>query len=362
MYAFGLLRGLARFVADGELDLVCFAKSEDAPKIASSAPWAEVVEVGPIPMGRPGRLIWEQTALPALLRRAQADVFHGIHYSLPLASKVRSSVVFHDPTFWTHPEVHSPAKVAYFRGMARLASLRARVVFTVSEWAKERLCPLLGIDPDRVRVVYHGVDEFLFEPDCHESLREFREGLGVGEARLVAFVGTIEPRKNLPRLAMAVEILSRRLGDPGVALAIAGQRGWKMGNVEEWIQRGRRGGWLVDLGYVDDSTKRALLRSADAFAYVSLAEGFGIPVIEAFASGTPVVTSEGTATAEVAGGAALLVDPYDAVSIADALESILTDTDTTKRLVEAGRVRAAEFTWSETARRTLNGWLYAAGR
>jgi glycosyltransferase involved in cell wall biosynthesis len=361
-YAFGLLGGLQSAVASGNLELICFAKSQDAAEIAAAAPYAEVVEVGPFKLGRPIRLAWEQTRLPALIRKARADVFHGIHYSLPLASSIPSTVVLHDPTFWTHPEFHTAAKVAYFRAMARLAARRSRLVFTVSRWSKQHLCDHLGIEDQKIRVAYHGVDDFLFEPVTPEALQSMRDRLGASDAKLVAFVGTVEPRKNLPRLVMAVEILRRRLGEPGVVLAIAGQRGWKIAEAERWIERGRRKGWLVDMGYIDEPTKRVLLQAADCFAYVSLAEGFGIPVLEAFASGTPVVTSDRTATAEVAGDAAALVDPYDVFAIAEALESVLVDDTTLWRLVEAGRARAAEFSWEAAGRETLAGWLEAAGR
>ncbi len=358
-YAFGLLSALSPYVEANELDLICLAKTDDVSEVQSLVPAGEVVDVGSFRFGRPERLVWEQTVLPAMLRRIKARLFHGIHYSIPVASGVPSTVVFHDPTFWTHPELHSPSKVAYFRTMGRIASARSRLIFTVSNWSKESLVSILGLNPSKIRVVYHGVDEHLFEPASPGELDGLRKELGAEDAWLIAFVGTIEPRKNLPRLAMAVDMVRNRIDDRKVLLAVAGQTGWKTSESRAWLERGKEGGWIVELGYIDDSKKRLLLQAADLFAYVSLAEGFGIPALEALACRTPVVTSNRTATAEVASSAAMLVDPYDVHSIAGAIESLLRDRDLSESLVSAGETRAAEFTWTETARRTIEGWLDA---
>ncbi len=355
-YALGLLGGLSEACAAGELDLVCIVKAADAETAASRAPHAELVEVPSLRLGRPGRLAWEQTGLVRLLGKIRPDIFHGIHYTLPLASTLPATVVLHDPTFWTHPHLHAPTKVAYFRTVAPSSARKARLVLTVSEWSRRELSRLLRIEPEKVRAIHHGVDDYLLEPESPEELASLRSSLDATSKPLVAFLGTLEPRKNIPRLVMAVEKVRDILGDPGVVLAVAGQKGWKTKAIEDWLTRGERAGWLVRLGYVDERTKRLLLQAADVVAYPSLAEGFGIPVLEAFASGTPVLTSDRTATAEVAGDSALVVDPYDVGAISRGLVSLLTDASLRSRLSEAGRKRASRFSWREAAAETLKVW------
>ena len=358
-YALGLLKGLLKAIEDGRVQLVCIVTPRDVEEVLAQAPGAEIIEAGPFLLGRAGRIAWEQTVLPALLKKCRADLFHGIHYTVALRSRLPQTVVFHDPTFWTNPAVHTRLKVAYFRRMAWLASKRVRLVFTVSNWSKNTLCAVLRLPPEKVRVTYHGVDESLLERASQEEIQRFRDSIAASDAKLIVFIGTIEPRKNIPRLAMAVELLRERIKDQSVLLAVAGQRGWMTNESEKWLERGERQGWIRRLGYVDEAQKRLLLQSADAFVYPSLAEGFGIPIVEAFASGTPVVTSNRGATAEIANGAAVLINPYDVVEMTRAMEKILCDPAKAERLRELGAARASEFTWEKTAQSTMEGWLAA---
>jgi glycosyltransferase involved in cell wall biosynthesis len=171
----------------------------------------------------------------------------------------------------------------------------------------------------------------------------------------VLFVGTVEPRKNLPRVVDAFA----RIGRPDVELVLVGPTGWNEDVAPAVAALGAR---ARALGFVPRHDLAPLYAGAAAFVYPSLREGFGLPVLEAMAQGTPVVTSAATSTAEVAGDAALLVDPFDVDAIAAAIDRALTDGEVARRLRDAGRARAAEFPWSRTAEMTLAVYREAVSR
>jgi alpha-1,3-rhamnosyl/mannosyltransferase len=203
-------------------------------------------------------------------------------------------------------------------------------VIAVSEHTKQELVELLGTPEEKIRVVPNGVSD-VFSPDGPAEAGDY-----------VLAVGTLEPRKNLTRLAEATQRL-------GVELRVAGDAGWGDVRLE--------GNLIRRLGRVSDDELARLYRGARCLAYPSLEEGFGIPIVEAMASGTPVVTSRGGATEEVAGHAAVLVDPLDPDSIAAGIEEAAARRD---ELVAAGRERARAFSWAETVRRTVDVYREAA--
>jgi glycosyltransferase involved in cell wall biosynthesis len=196
-------------------------------------------------------------------------------------------------------------------------------------------CEAAGIAAAKLRHVPLGVES---EPATPEAVAAARRRYGLDRPYVLS-VGTLEPRKNLRRLVDAFD----RLGHDDRLLAIVGPEGWGDGGLPA-------GGRVRLLGFVPEAELHALYAGADAFAYPSLHEGFGLPVAEAMAQGTPVITSAGTSTQEVAGGAAILVNPADVADIAAGIEAALADHD---RLAAAGRLRAAELSWDATAALTL---------
>lgn len=253
----------------------------------------------------------------------------------------------HDTGFLDNPERSSRRGRAFFpRAWAAVAE-RARLVVCPSAVVAAD-CARHGLDPARVRVVPWGVDPPLSQPADAERMRAER-GL---PARFALWVGTLEPRKNLPALVEAI----RRV--PGLDLAVVGPAGWNLDGADVLAPLGER---AHRLGPVADAELSALYRAASVFVFPSLLEGFGLPVAEAMAHGTPVVTSAGTATEEVAGGAARLVDPHDPADIAAAVAEVLDDAKGTARLVAAGRERAAELTWAATAAGYLQVFAEAIG-
>jgi glycosyltransferase involved in cell wall biosynthesis len=275
--------------------------------------------------------VWYPFVLPRLARRARLDVLHCPTFRAPLAPPACPLVVtVHDLAVLRHPETFNQWTRRYSRMCVPRVARAATLVIAVSEHTKRELVELLGTSEEKIRVVPNGVAE-VFGPEGPAETGDY-----------VLAVGTLEPRKNLTRLAEA----TRRLG---VELRVVGAPGW--GRVELGGDGVRR------LGRVSDEELARLYRGARCLVYPSLYEGFGIPIVEAMACGTPVVTTRGGATEEVAGGAAVLVDPLDPASIAAGIEEAAARRE---QLVRAGLERARDFSWSETARKTAEVYREAA--
>ena len=274
--------------------------------------------------------IWYPLVLRHLAGRERVDVLHCPTFRGPVSPPACPLVVtVHDLAVLRHPETFNQWTRQYSRLCVSRVARAARFVIAVSEQTKGDVVELLGVPADRIRVIPNGVAD-AFSPDGPAEDGDY-----------VLAVATLEPRKNLPRLAEA----TRRLG---VELRVAGAPGW--GRVE-------LGSGVLRLGRPSDEELARLYRGARCLAYPSLYEGFGIPILEAMASGTPVVTSRGGATEEVAGGAAVLVDPRDQAAIAAGIEEASARRG---ELVAAGLERARAFSWAETARRTAEVYREAA--
>jgi glycosyltransferase involved in cell wall biosynthesis len=353
-YILHLIRELGKM--DGEVELHVAAKARDA-----KGPLAELpgVRVHPVAVrSRPARLLWEQTGLPRLARRLGARVIHGPHYSLPLRTKIPRVVTFHDPTFFTHPELHERAKVLYFRRMAPMAVTRAARVIAVSRYARRAAIEHGGAEPDRVDVVHLGIDLARYRPEGDpEADAGVRERLGVRDPYFF-WLGTIEPRKNVPAVVRGFDSLAAS-GLDGL-LVVGGQSGWGAADLEEAIGRSRVSERVLRTGYLDEEEKLALYRGARAFVYPSLAEGFGLQVLEAMAVGCPVITTTGSAPEEVGGDAVILVPPGDGAALRDAMERVVAEPRTSEDLRARGPERARGFGWDRTARGTLETYRRAA--
>lgn len=269
--------------------------------------------------------VWYLGVLPRRAARDHVDVLHCPGHRGPLGSRVPLVLTVHDLAVLRHPETFNRWTRTYSRVvLPRLARSAARVI-AVSDFTAREAVELLGVDEERVRVIPHGV-EAPFTPDGPKADGDY-----------VLAVGTLEPRKNLARLAEAARLA-------GVELRVAGAPGW--GSVD-----------VQSSGYVDDDELARLYRGAAALVYPSLYEGFGLPVLEAMASGTPVVTSAGTAPAELADGAAVLVDPLDPEAIAAGIREAVRRRE---ELRAAGLERAKGFTWAAAARATVEVYREAA--
>jgi len=288
---------------------------------------------------------WEQICLPAA---ARGRVLWSPNNTGPIAT-YRQVCTFHDLIPLDNPEWFSPRFSAWYGWlMPRLAHQVAHLI-AVSEFTRRRIVERFGVRPGKVTVIPNGID-VRFSPRPMEEIVAAREGLALPEGQYFLFVGSLEPRKNLRRLLSAWERVQRQLPD-GTWLVIAGAKGrsqvFSQVPVEQLPPR-------VHLtGYVSDDTLPALYSGALALVYPSLYEGFGLPPLEAMACGTPVITSNTTSLPEVAGDAAILVDPLDLDQIGSAIARVATDSGLRTDLSRRGVARAANYSWDVAAKATL---------
>ena len=310
------------------------SKRGDRGRWAGDAARAEVLDRAP--PGRAARLVWEQVGLPRVLQRAGVEVHHGPHYTMPGRAPAPKVVTIHDTTFLDHPEWHQRGKVRFFRRALRAAATRADALICVSRFTAGRLEDLLDVRAP-VHVIPHGVDHDRYRPQERPS---------APNSPYVAFVGTLEPRKDLPTLVQAFDKLARARSD--LLLLLAGVAGWGSG-VDEAVAASAYRHRIKRLGYLPEDEVPAFLAGAAAVAYPSLAEGFGLPALEALACGAPLVTTTGSAMEEVVGDAAVLVRPGDAGALADALATVLDGGPEVEARRRRGLAVAARYTWDATA-------------
>jgi glycosyltransferase involved in cell wall biosynthesis len=288
------------------------------------------------------RLAWEQAGFWPLVRRVAPQLLHSPHYTHPLSVRVPLVVTLHDATFFTDPGVHTRAKGPFFRTATRLALRRAACCVVPSQATADELVRAAGADPTRLQVAHLGVDSEVFAPPTAAAVRAVRARLGLGEQPYVAFLGTLEPRKNVPALVRGWASAAR-----GRALVLAGGAGWDTG-LNAALAEVPRELTVLRPGYLPVGELAGFLGGADVVAYPSLGEGFGLPVLEAMACGVPVLTTRRLALPEVGGDVVAYTEP-DAASIGVALGELLDDADRRKTLAAAGVERAAAFTWDACA-------------
>ncbi len=298
---------------------------------------------------RPARLAWEQMQLPHALRELGIDVLHSTHHTLPLRGvRCRRVVTIHDLTFFRIPGRYPPARRFYMQTLTRLAARSADAIIVPSNAVRDDTVQILRVPPARVTTVYEAAAA-RFAPVTDATARAIARTLGI-EGPYVLSVGSLEPGKNHGRLIRAM----RELRDGGFPhhLVIAGQRGWKYEDELAAVDALGMGGRVRYLGYVPDDQLCGLYAGATAFAFPSLYEGFGLCVVEAMACGVPVLTSNVSATAEVAGDAAILVDPLSVDAIRNGLRRLLEDEPLRADLSMRGAARAAQFSWRRAADET----------
>jgi glycosyltransferase involved in cell wall biosynthesis len=261
-----------------------------------------------------------------------ASLFHGLNQRLPHLPMRRFVATFHD-LFVMTGEYSTPEFRERFTAQARDAAARADLVIAVSEFTKSQVVSLLAVEPSKVRVVYHGVRGLACPP--------------AARAKIILNVGAIQKRKNIARLVEAFETV-----DPSWKLVLAGSAGYGSAEILARIERSPARGRVSVLGYISPTDLAAHYAAAGIFAFPSLDEGFGMPVLEAMAAGAAVVTSRTSALPEVAGDAALLVDPTDTASIARALRDLTEGDDLRRQLAQRGIARARLFTWEKAVRET----------
>jgi glycosyltransferase involved in cell wall biosynthesis len=340
-------------------DLVVACRPADVEHYGTIAPSAEVV-AAPARVGRrPARLAWEQTGLARIAVRTGAEVIHSPHYTMPLRSPVPVVTTLHDATFFTHPEVHQPVKRTFFRLWTRASLRLAARCLVPSRATLDELARVTGGVHGQVDVAHHGVDPTRFHRPDGEAVAAARAHLGLRSTRYVAFLGTIEPRKNVPFLVEGWLRAVADLEDPP-ALVVAGGRGWDTG-VDAALAAVPGSLEVLLPGYLPLEVLAGFLGGAEVVAYPSLAEGFGLPVLEAMACGAPVLTTRSLALPEVGGDAVEYTEPT-AAGIEAALRSLLADPARRVELSAAAVERAATFSWAACAEQHLGTYASALDR
>lgn len=350
--------GVARFIGgvltglhDNGVSIDVVAKRGDLPWLSAIAPGHRYRVAPPAVNSRLLRFAWEQLGLPRLARKLGCTVIHSPHYTFPLFARARSVVTVHDATFFSSPEAHSRLKGTFFRTWIRLARARADQLVAVSAATASEIEKFAGPPRSPIAVARLGVDTAVFSPPTDDDIAVVRTHLGLArDQRWIAFLGTMEPRKNIPALIAAHSSLRSSDGSTPV-LVLSGARGWDdAANAEldaiAAVPRSERS--VIEAGYLPLELLKAFLGGADVVVYPSLGEGFGLPVLEAMSCGTAVLTTNRLSIPEVGGDAVAYTEP-DAHAIAEALGELLADQTRREELASAGLTRSGLFTWSACA-------------
>jgi glycosyltransferase involved in cell wall biosynthesis len=342
-YIRNLLRHLARLDRTTEYIVLCQRSDSHL-----AAELGENFRV--IPQRAPGYSLREQLTVPLDLRREGVDLFHAPHYVLPPLTPCRSVVTIHDCIHLRFPQ-YLPSKLAYAYARSSLwvATHRSSRILTVSDASRRDILRYFRVPESKIDVIHNAIDERFGEKPAPDDVERVRERYQLYDP-FVLYAGNIKPHKNLERLIEAFHILKKDGFEP-VKLLIIGDEISKYATLRRAVHRHKLHKYVRFFGFVPDRTLAVLYRLAAVFVFPSLYEGFGLPPLEAMASGTPVITSNVSSLPEVVGDAALLIDPYEPEAIADAMRRVLVDPSLREDLRARGLTRARHFSWERSIRR-----------
>jgi len=342
-YVRNLLRHLSRL--DSTTEYVVLCRGEDCEGIDSLGENFRAVSEP-----APAYSVSEQFRVPLHLRREGIELFHATHYVLPPLVRCKSVVTIHDCIHLRFPQ-YLPNKLgyAYARSALWIATHRSNRILTVSEASKRDILKYFRVPPGKIDVIYNAIDERFNEPPTDEEIARVRERYQLNDP-FVLYAGNIKPHKNLERLIEAFHML-RRGPLEHLKMLIIGDEISKYATLRRAVHKYKLHQHVRFFGFVPDKTLAVLYRLAGVFVFPSLYEGFGLPPLEAMASGTPVVTSNVSSLPEVVGDAALLIDPYQPEAIADAMRRALLEPGLREELRRRGLLRVQEFSWERSIRR-----------
>jgi glycosyltransferase involved in cell wall biosynthesis len=311
-------------------------------------------------------ILWHRLGLPVPVEwfTGPVDIFHSTDFVLPpVRSQARTILTVHDLSFMRLPQCAEAGLRAYLNKVVPRSVERADLVLADSQSTKNDLIELLGVSPDKIKVVYAGVESRFRPMQGEMALQRVRKRYGL-DLPFILSLGTLEPRKNLTGLIEAYALMRassragfytcQGAGDRELKLVIAGGKGWLYDEIFARVEELGLSGQVIFPGFIADEDLPALYNLAELFVFPSLYEGFGLPPLEAMACGTPVVTSDRPSLPEVVGEAGLMVEATDSQALAEAMERVLTDEDLRREMREKGLKQAAKFTWEEAAGKLLD--------
>ncbi|TMR05593.1 glycosyltransferase family 4 protein [Actinomadura soli] len=346
--------GLGRYV-DGLLvalhaqgaDLAVACQRADEKRYEGLVPGARVV-AGPATLShRATRLAWEQSGLPHVAERVAADVIHLPTYTMPVSAVLPTVVTIHDVTLFAEPEVHDPVRTSYIKSATRTAARRATRLIAPSRATRDELVRVLHADATHIDVAYHGVDHDVFHRPSEAEIKHVSDRLGLHGSPYVAYLGALEPRKNVPNLIRGWVLACKGRPDPP-ALVLAGGGGWD-DEVDAALATVPLDLRVLRPGYLPWPVLPGFFGGALVVAHPSRGEGFGLPVLEAMSCGAPVLTTRRGPLPEV-GGDAVAYTETEPSEIGTALGGLIDDPSRRAELAEAAHTRSLQFSWSSSAR------------
>ncbi len=373
-YVRELVQSLLSLDADNEYAIIAADGGATEPSLPGPgsdrrvAQWAQRISadrrVRPISLPVSDRMLailWHRLRLPLWVELAcgPLNVFHSPDFTLPPVRHAKTVLTVHDLSFLRLPDTAHPKLRSYLERVVPRSVARADLVLADSENTRQDVIELLHVDPSRVLVIYPGVDQRMHRVDDNETLQAVRKRYALPEY-FVLGVGTLQPRKNLERLLEAYASLCCSACAEH-KLVLVGREGWMSKPIFDRVRELQLQERVQFTGYVLDADLAAVYSLADLFVFPSLYEGFGLPPLEAMACGTPVVISNTSSLPEVAGDAALLVNPLDVVALAEGMRRALTDDGLRASMMERGLQRACLFDWAVSARKLLAAYGDVAG-
>ena len=297
-------------------------------------------------------IVWEQLVLPFILLRKKVKVLHSPHYTCPfLKLGWKQVITFHDMTYFLFPKRHRFWHVLFFRFIMKRSIHIADAIMADSESTKNDILKYFKLDPEKITTVHLGVSNDYMPQADGRAKESIVQKYQLPSPDYILFVGTLEPRKNIQGLIKAFALIAKAF--PKLVLVVAGQKGWHYEEIFKLVRENNLNDKIIFTGYVAESELPKLFAGAKLFIYPSFYEGFGLPVLEAMACGIPVITSNISSMAEIASGAARLINPDRIEEIANEIQLVLSNDQLSKQLAEKGLARTKMFSWKKMAEQNL---------
>ncbi len=349
-YVKEILHGLD---AREDVSLSIVTRTNDGRRFSQYAPGAKILDIAPV--NKAARIAFQAFKLGQLVDSLDADVFHGPHYQLPEKMNTPSVVTIHDTTLLTHHEVHTRIKRLFFSRIIPRSVVRARSIITVSNHTASDVKKLFT-QHGEIFVAQLGIDTQRFSPEKSPEDVALLEQRGITQP-YVAFLGSFEPRKSIPTLINAFAVVAHKF--PDHRLVLAGPNGWDTHNVRQAIAESGITTHIVVPGRLENNEIGPYLRNAEIFVYPSIYEGFGMPVAEAMACGTPTITTNSSSLKEVAGEGALLIKPRDHQGLAEKIESLLANGSLRSKMSDQALERSKAFSWETCVNTHVDAYRFA---